>query len=175
MSSPQKVRAWDWRLALTRSDLPGTTRGVAHALACFMDAHGFSYAGIRKVSEAAGFAKQTTQEHLELLEEQDWLEIKRRGNGRSNHYFALVPEPSYLTRTVASTSKQGNRPTSQDRPSYLTGKPSYLTRTDLEDQDISGADSKENGNRSREYARLKAQGLSPVQIAKQIAEAHRGT
>lgn len=89
-------KAWTWRHAICKSDLPPTTRHVLHALSCWMNEVGGScYPTTKELADATGLTERSVCTHLEKAESLGWLERRRhgfKGRGYRRHeYEAAFP------------------------------------------------------------------------------------
>ncbi|MEM7313805.1 MAG: helix-turn-helix domain-containing protein, partial [Planctomycetota bacterium] len=89
-------KAWTWRHAICKSDLPPTTRHVLHALSCWMNEVGGScYPTTKELAAATGLSERAVCEHLEKAEGWGWLRRRLhgfKGRGYRRHeYEATFP------------------------------------------------------------------------------------
>lgn len=90
-------RAWTWRHAIIKSDLPATTRHVLLTVSCYMnEVGGGCYPTQQQLSEATGLSDRAVRTHLEVAETAGW--IKRTEHGfkgqkwRNHEYTASWPK-----------------------------------------------------------------------------------
>lgn len=96
--SHEASRAWTWRHAILKSDLPATTRHVLLTLSCFMnDVGGGCYPTQEDLAKASGLSDRAVRTHLELAEKEGWLKRTEHGfrgqRWRNTEYWALWPDP----------------------------------------------------------------------------------
>lgn len=107
-------RAWGWRQAFSKSDLPPTTKHVLHTLALFMNEMGEScYPSIDQLIEHSSLSKNAIMKHLEVARDAGWVLISQHGfkgqRWKRKDYVARWPErkldaPS-LTERIVSTAE----------------------------------------------------------------------
>lgn len=90
-------RAWTWRQAITKSDLPPTTRHVLLTLSLYMnDVGGGCYPTTKQLEEATGLSERAVITHLQLARERGWLIAKEHGfkgqKWKNHEYEATWPE-----------------------------------------------------------------------------------
>ncbi|SDR09967.1 helix-turn-helix domain-containing protein [Pseudovibrio sp. Tun.PSC04-5.I4] len=90
-------KAWSWRQAFCKSDLPGPTRAVLQALSMFMNAVGEScYPSIEDLVEYSGFSKNAVLKHIDIAKEAGWIEVSQHGfrgqRWKRQEYVARWPE-----------------------------------------------------------------------------------
>jgi hypothetical protein len=91
------TRAWTWRHAIIRSDLPATTRHVLLTISCFMNEMGEGcYPTQQRLAEATGLTERAIRTHLEIAEEKGWIRRQQHGfrgqRWRNHTYSAAWPE-----------------------------------------------------------------------------------
>ncbi len=89
-------RAWTWRHAIIKSDLPATTRHVLLTISCFMnDVGGGCYPTQEQLAEATGLTDRAVRKHIEIAEASGWLIRKEHGfrgqKWRNHEYEARWP------------------------------------------------------------------------------------
>lgn len=96
-------RAWTWRHAIIKSDLPATTRHVLLTISCFMNELGDGcYPTQVQLAEATGLSERAVREHLDHAEKAGW--IKRTEHGfrgqkwRNHEYQACWPDPQDIEK-----------------------------------------------------------------------------
>lgn len=96
-------RAWSWRHALLKSDLPATTRHVLLTISCFMnDVGGGCYPTQEQIAEATGLSDRAVRQHIDTAVKAGWLVRKEhgfRGQKWRNHEY----EASWPTQDVGQT------------------------------------------------------------------------
>ena len=109
-----QTRAWTWRHAIIKSDLPATTRHVLLTISCFMNELGDGcYPTQEQLAEATGLSDRAVRSHLEVAEQKGW--IKRQEHGfkgqrwRNHEYSASWPE----TQDVEKGAERGSSPSDQ--------------------------------------------------------------
>ncbi len=105
-------RAWSWRHAIAKSGLPAITRLVLHTLGLKMDATGGScYPPISEIAELSGLDKKTVLKHLEIAEENGWIEVSQHGfrgqKWKRNEYVARWPGRDLSGETVVAIENEG--------------------------------------------------------------------
>lgn len=92
---PAKLLLFAWRAALTRSDLPATSRHVALVLSTFMDTNGGgAWPSLGTLAAAVGRSPRTVQRHLRRLEADGWLLVEPSKGGKpvnTNRWRAHIP------------------------------------------------------------------------------------
>lgn len=95
-------RAWSWRHALLKSDLPATTRHVLLTISCFMnDVGGGCYPTQEQLAEATGLSDRAVRQHIDTAVKAGWLVRKEhgfRGQKWRNHEY----EAAWPTQDVAA-------------------------------------------------------------------------
>ena len=98
MSSAKKEYRpfFSWRQAMMQSDLPGTTKLVAHTLAAHMNAAGEAcYPSIKTIMAEASLSNRAVCTHLERLAADGWIVIEQHGfkgqRWRRNSYRLAWP------------------------------------------------------------------------------------
>ncbi|MGH0001319.1 helix-turn-helix domain-containing protein [Pseudovibrio ascidiaceicola] len=109
-------RAWSWRQAFSKSDLPPTTKHVLHTLALFMNEMGEScYPSIDQLIEHSSLSKNAIMKHLEVARDAGWVSISQHGfkgqRWKRKDYVARWPErkldaPSLTERIVNSAESE---------------------------------------------------------------------
>lgn len=89
-------RAWSWRHALLKSDLPATTRHVLLTISCFMnDVGGGCYPTQEQLAEATGLSDRAVRQHIDVAVKAGWLVRKEHGfrgqKWRNHEYEAAWP------------------------------------------------------------------------------------
>lgn len=89
-------RAWSWRHAILKSDLPATTRHVLLTISCFMnDVGGGCYPTQEQLAEASGLSDRAVRAHIETAVKAGWLVRKEHGfrgqKWRNHEYEAAWP------------------------------------------------------------------------------------
>lgn len=89
-------RAWSWRHALLKSDLPATTRHVLLTISCFMnDVGGGCYPTQEQLAEATGLSDRAVRQHIDIAVKAGWLVKKEHGfrgqKWRNHEYEAAWP------------------------------------------------------------------------------------
>lgn len=107
-------RAWSWRHAILKSDLPPTTRHVLLTLSCFMnDVGGGCYPTQEDLAKASGLTDRAVRKHLELAESAGWLKRNEHGfrgqRWRNTEYWALWPD----LLDVEEGAERGSSPSAQ--------------------------------------------------------------
>lgn len=118
-----------WRSALCESELPPTTRHVAHVVGCYMGDRGESaHPGPTRIAHDTGYHVSTVKAALAELERTGWLVCVQRGGIKgqrkcANVYEARIPEPQLpVVQDYPSSSATGTRrprhpvPTTTRRP-----------------------------------------------------------
>lgn len=98
----QENRAWTWRHAILKSELPATTRHVLLTISCFMnDVGGGCYPTQEQIAEASGLSDRAVRQHIDTAIEAGWLRKREHGfrgqKWRNHEYEAAWPskdEPS---------------------------------------------------------------------------------
>lgn len=90
-------RAWSWRHAIIKSDLPATTRHVLLTISCFMnEVGGGCYPTTKDLSAATGLSERAICTHIASAAKAGWLGVSEhgfRGQKWKNHqYQAAWPE-----------------------------------------------------------------------------------
>ncbi|MFN0264222.1 helix-turn-helix domain-containing protein [Tepidamorphus sp. 3E244] len=90
-------RVWQWRQALAKSALHGTTKNVLRTLSEFMNKDGGScYPSIKILAERSSLQRKTVRKHLRIAVWKGWIEISSaefRGRAwRRQQYQACFPE-----------------------------------------------------------------------------------
>lgn len=109
-------RAWSWRHAVGKSGLPPTTRLVLHTLGLKMDATGGScYPPVSELVELTGLDKKTVLKHLEIAQENGWIDVTPHGFGgqrwKRNEYVARWPGRELSGHATSVDTAQGGGPT----------------------------------------------------------------
>ena len=103
-------RAWTWRHALLKSDLPATTRHVLLTISCFMnDVGGGCYPTQEQLAEATGLSDRAVRKHIDEAVEAGWLVKKEhgfRGQKWRNHEY----EAAWPTQHVVGGVSEGEEP-----------------------------------------------------------------
>lgn len=115
MSEPDTYatsRAWSWRHAIAKSGLPPITRLVLHTLGLKMDATGGScYPPISELVDLTGLDKKTVMKHLEIAEENGWIEVAQHGfrgqKWKRNEYVARWPGRDLTGEPVRNDDEKG--------------------------------------------------------------------
>lgn len=107
-------RAWSWRHALLKSDLPATTRHVLLTISCFMnDVGGGCYPTQEQLAEATGLTVRSVRQHIETAVQAGWL-VRRehgfRGQKWRNHEYEAAWPPQYLVGEAEKGAEQGSGP-----------------------------------------------------------------
>lgn len=88
------MRRWDWVGRIIDSELPATTRLVAHTLASFADKNGHCWPSYATIAKAAGTNRATVVRHIAVLSDHGWLDVVNRVNKhgkQSNSYLLKNP------------------------------------------------------------------------------------
>lgn len=100
MSKSPASRAWSWRHAVTKSDLPPTTRHVLLTLSVFMDETGRGcYPSIDDLVAASGLSKRAVLTHLEKACAAGWVTRRQHGY-RGQKWRRLEYEAGWPERDV---------------------------------------------------------------------------
>ncbi len=85
------MRRWDWIGRLVESDLPPTTRLVAHTVATFADKDGHCYPSFATIARRAGLDRRSVIRHIAVLSDSGWLMVAGRSNkhGTQSHSYML--------------------------------------------------------------------------------------
>ncbi len=90
-----KSKAWSWRHAIIKSELPATTRHVLLTLSCYMNELGEGcYPTTKTLASATGLSERAICTHLDKAHTTGWLGRKRHGFAGqkwANHEY----EPSF--------------------------------------------------------------------------------
>jgi len=113
-----QTRAWSWRHAIIKSDLPATTRHVLLTVSCYMNETGEGcYPTQEQLAEATGLTARAVRSHLETAEAAGW--IKRTEHGfkgqrwRNHEYSAAWPETQDVVKgeePASGPSDEGAEP-----------------------------------------------------------------
>lgn len=92
-----KHRAWSWRHAILKSNLPPTTRHVLLTISCYMNELGAGcYPTVKDLEEATGLTDRAIVKHIGIAAELGWLSVKKHGfrgqRWKNNEYFAKWPD-----------------------------------------------------------------------------------
>lgn len=90
-------RAWTWRHAIIKSELPATTRHVLLTISCFMnEVGGGCYPTTKDLAAATGLSERAICTHIKAAAKAGWLVVSEhgfRGQKWKNHqYQAAWPE-----------------------------------------------------------------------------------
>lgn len=90
-------RAWSWRQAFCKSDLPATTKHVLQTLSMFMNSLGEScYPSIEDLMDYSGLSKRAVLNHIEVARDAGWISISQHGfrgqRWKRHEYTARWPE-----------------------------------------------------------------------------------
>lgn len=98
----------DWRGAIAASDLSMAQKGVAHALANYMNSRGGSaFPALMTLAGDASCAKSTVVESLRVLEERGFLtKTVGGGRGRRSSYQALIPRETVARQDPSSAASE---------------------------------------------------------------------
>lgn len=109
-------RAWTWRHALLKSDLPATTRHVLLTISCFMnDVGGGCYPTQEQLAEATGLSNRAVRQHIDVAVKAGWLVRKEhgfRGQKWRNHEY----EAAWPILDVVGDASEGAEPASSALP-----------------------------------------------------------
>lgn len=102
-------RAWSWRHAIAKSDLPPTTRHVLLTVSLFMnDVGGGCYPTQAQLAQATGLSERSVREHLEIAEARGWLKRTEHGfrgqRWRNHEYQAMWPDPQDVEKGAEPAS-----------------------------------------------------------------------
>ncbi|MBB4277041.1 helix-turn-helix domain-containing protein [Rhizobium mongolense] len=105
-------RAWSWRHAVGKSGLPPITRLVLHTLGLKMDATGGScYPPVSELVDLTGLDKKTVLKHLDIAEEQGWIEVSQHGfrgqKWKRNEYIARWPGRDLRGEAAKASDDEG--------------------------------------------------------------------
>lgn len=107
MSRPSVSAAWSWRHAITRSDLPATTRHVLLTLSVFMDEAGQScYPSVEDLMAATGLSKNAVLKHLAEACEAGWL-VRRPHGYRGQKWRRFEYEACWPGRDLVAAGCDG--------------------------------------------------------------------
>lgn len=114
-------RAWTWRHAIIKSDLPATTRHVLLTISCFMNELGDGcYPTQKQLCDATGLSERAVRDHLQIAEDRGWIKRKEHGfrgqRWRNHEYQAVWPDPQDVGERAApdaGPSDQGAAPSSE--------------------------------------------------------------
>lgn len=99
-------RAWTWRHAIAKSDLPPTTKHVLLTLSIFMSEAGQScFPSIDDLVEATSLSKRAVMEHLQRACAAGWLKRSLHGF-RGQRWRRLEYEPLWPQREVDTEQEQ---------------------------------------------------------------------
>ena len=131
-----------WRRAITRSELPATTRLVAFVLSLHMDSNGGScFPKMATIGLEAGLTEAAARKHVAALVADGWIERTERP-GRTPLFKAVHPscETAPLTSNDTPTSKQHPTPPAKRNPTPSAKQEgrTYL-RTCTEDEQLTHA------------------------------------
>ncbi|KZL17510.1 helix-turn-helix domain-containing protein [Pseudovibrio sp. WM33] len=90
-------KAWSWRQAFCRSDLPATTRLLLQTMSMFMNTMGEScYPSIEDLMKYSGLSKGAVLKHIEVARDAGWITISQHGfkgqRWKRREYVARWPE-----------------------------------------------------------------------------------
>jgi hypothetical protein len=99
-------RAWTWRHAIIKSDLPPTTRHVLLTISCYMNEMGDGcYPKQTDLMKATGLSERAVREHLEIAIQIGWLKRQEHGfrgqRWRNYEYFAAWPKTQDVEKGAA--------------------------------------------------------------------------
>jgi hypothetical protein len=109
-------RAWSWRHAVLKSDLPATTRHVLLTISCFMnDVGGGCYPTQEQLAEATGLTDRAVRKHLDDAVSAGWLLRREHGfrgqKWRNHEYEASWPDAQHVEQPVPDVD-EGAEPSS---------------------------------------------------------------
>ncbi len=113
-----------WRSAVSSkgSGLPAPARHVALAMSLYMNERGSSaFPGASRLSDDTGLHLRTVRTHLQLLEREGWLGVRKRGGSpaggsrMATEYVCMIPRTSGGAPPVEGSTGGGDAPVTGGR------------------------------------------------------------
>lgn len=142
------MNRWGWVHKMVESELPSTSRLVAHTIASFADGKGHCYPSFTAIAKRSGLRRSTVAHHIKILADEGWLMVVNRVSKhgkQSNSYQLITPvdkplpspagglgvvrETDGVVRETDLLGRPGNGPRTLSQGTLATSDESESTNT----------------------------------------------